>query len=108
MEKVQRLEVQDPNAPIWSNGLWYSLVQSENFGSMQKGDTVSCKPVWSKEANADAEKWIRSNGYFLNISGKTMRPLEKDFVLCQYNITKSDLSDKYTKDCNKTMPKYAV
>lgn len=72
------------------------------------GDTISCKACWSKEANADAEKWINSNGYILNIAGKTMRPLEKDFLLCQYNLTHTSQADRLTKDVNKVAPKYAV
>lgn len=61
----------------------------------------------TKEANEDAERWIRSNGYILNMSGKTMRTLEKDFLLCQYNLT-LDPEHRTTSDCNKVAPKYAV
>ena len=37
-----------------------------------------------------------------------MRPLEKDFLLCQYNLTHTSQADKLTKDPNKVAPKYAV
>lgn len=73
---------------------------------IRDGDTISCKGVWTKEANAEAEKWIHSNGYIINIAGNTMRPLEKDFLLCQYNLTKA--GDNLTKDCNVASPMYAV
>ena len=36
-----------------------------------------------------------------------MRSLEKDFLLCQYNLTKID-ETRITKDCNTVAPKYAV
>ena len=71
------------------------------------GDQVSARLVWSKEANAEADRWIDSNGYILNMAGKTMRPLEKDFLLCQYNLTKANM-ERITKDCNATPVKYAV
>ena len=37
------------------------------------GDTISMKPIFTVEANQDAENRINSKGYVLNISGQLMR-----------------------------------
>lgn len=69
------------------------------------GDTVSCKPIFSVEANADAEKRIQSKGYVLNIAGDLMRGISKDFILTAYALTKTkeDLSD-----ANQKQPIYVI
>lgn len=66
---------------------------------------MSIKPRWSKEANDDAERLINSNAYTLDVGGKTMRYMTKDFVITQYMMTKNNAG---LKDINKVRPKYVV
>lgn len=78
------------------------------YGADFDGDTVSVRPCWTREANEDAERQIRSNSYILNIKGESMRNLEKDFLLTQYNLTRIKDVTVLTVDCNITKPKYVV
>lgn len=75
---------------------------------MFDGDTVSLKACYTKEANEDAERLIRSKSYILNQEGKSMRPIEKDFLLTQYMLTRVNNPALLTADCNKVKPKYAI
>lgn len=70
------------------------------------GDTTSIRPRWTKEANADAERVINSPGYTLDIGGKCMRQISKDFILNSYLITKTTSS--VIKDINRQTPKYVI
>ena len=78
------------------------------WGSNNDGDTVSVKACWSKESNEDAERYINSNAYVLNMQGKCMRDMSKDFLLTQYLLT--NIADKrlITEDCNVAKPKYTI
>lgn len=51
------------------------------------GDQVSIKPCLTIESNQDAEKRLTSNAYLLNVEGKLMRGMSKDFILTAYNLT---------------------
>lgn len=76
---------------------------------MSDGDTVSLKPRWTKESNADAERLINSPGYTLDIGGKNMRQLEKDFILNAYLMTNYDVKwEKSIIDINVKTPKYVI
>lgn len=73
------------------------------------GDTVSIKPVFTKEANAECEKRIQSVAYVLNVEGKLIRNATKDFTLCAYNLTRvEDGKDTFLTDVSKDKPKYAI
>lgn len=73
------------------------------------GDTVSIKPVFTKEANAECEKRIQSVAYVLNVEGKLIRNATKDFTLCAYNLTRvEDGKDTFLTDVNKDKPKYII
>lgn len=72
------------------------------------GDTVSVKACWTKEANEDAERYINSNAYVLNVQGKCMREMSKDFLLTQYLLTNTEKKNLLTADCNVVQPKYAI
>ena len=78
--------------------------------NMQKhdGDTVSIKAVYTKEANADAERQIMSNSYILDMAGVNTREQDKDFILAQYLLTQVGSEDKLTADCNRVAPRYKV
>ena len=68
---------------------------------------MSMKPLFTKEANEEAFKWIESKGYLLDVSGNLLRDMSKDFILTAYCLTKSD-SSKLTANCNVTEPAYAI
>lgn len=72
------------------------------------GDQVSVKACWTKESNEDAERYINSNAYVLNVQGKTMRDMTKDFLLTQYLMTNVSNPKILTEDCNRVTPKYAI
>lgn len=69
------------------------------------GDTISCKPIFTVEANQEAEDRINSKGYVLNIAGDLMRGISKDFILTAYCLTKTE---ENLSDANKEKPVYAV
>ena len=71
------------------------------------GDTVSCKPVMSKEANEECEKRITSVGYFVGVDGKFLRVQEKDFLLGAYTLTNTGKKIK-SEDINVKKPKYVI
>ena len=73
---------------------------------MFDGDTISLRPRWTKESNADAERLINSTGYTLDIAGKSMRDVDKDFILNAYLITKTNSPN--INDINRVKPKYVV
>lgn len=67
---------------------------------------MSMKPLFTKEANEEAFKWIESKGYLLDVSGNLLRDMSKDFILTAYCLTKSD--GNLTVNCNVTEPAYAI
>ena len=69
------------------------------------GDQVSVKPVFTIEGNLDCEKYINSKAYYLDMSGKLMRSITKDFIITAYSLTKTKDS---LIDINKVKPKYVV
>lgn len=88
--------------------LQFSNVMIGPMGADFDGDTVTLRPVFTKEANEDCERFINSNAYILNISGKSMRTISKDFVLTAYMMSTSyDPNKIELKDPNKGL-KYAV
>lgn len=78
------------------------------MGADFDGDQVSVKACWTKESNEDAERYINSNAYVLNVQGKSMRDMSKDFLLTQYLMTNVSDTKLLTTDCNSVEPKYAV
>lgn len=73
------------------------------------GDTVSIRGVFTKEANAECEQRIKSIAYLLDVEGKFMRSIGKDFNLCLYNLTRTyDNKVDFLQDINKEKPKYAI
>lgn len=71
------------------------------------GDTMSTKPVMTKEANEECKLRINSIGYYVTIEGKTLRPQEKDFALTVYNVTRVS-KDVKLSDINTKSYKYAA
>lgn len=71
------------------------------------GDQTSVRACWTKEANEDAERYINSNAYVINVQGKCMREISKDFVLTQYMLTNPG-NASIDADCNVKTPKYKI
>ncbi|MCM1532572.1 MAG: hypothetical protein NC114_09920 [Ruminococcus flavefaciens] len=78
------------------------------MGADFDGDQVSVKACWTKESNEDAERYINSNAYVLNVQGKSMRDMSKDFLLTQYLMTNVSDTKLLTTDCNNVAPKYVI
>ena len=70
---------------------------------------VSIRPIFSIEANKDAENQINSNAYILNIRGESMRDDGKDLHVTAYNLTHFQGAEGYKlTDINKDKPKYQI
>ena len=74
------------------------------------GDVATDRPVFTIEANEDAEKQINSLAYFLNVQGGNMRDDGKDFQLTAYMLTHiwNPPSGFKLEDINKNKMKYHV
>ena len=91
----------------WKSHARFGLGENPEITSKDylSAHTISCKPVFTVEANQDAENRINSKGYVLNISGKLMRNISKDFIITAYELKKTDQN---LSDANKEKPLYAV
>lgn len=79
------------------------------MGADYDGDTVTLRPVYSKEANAECEARINSIGYLLNVEGKLMREPTKDFIITMTNLTHLTKNQRAAiKPCNAQKPKYQL
>lgn len=76
--------------------------------SINDGDTVSLRPVFTKEANKECEQRIKSVAYILSVEGKMMRQATKDFTLCAYNLTYMGKDSHLLKDINSKPIKYII
>lgn len=78
-------------------------------GGDYDGDQVTIKPVFTREANRDAERMLNSNAYVLSIDGQLMRPVTKDFVQTAYTLTNVQNPGNFVlKDINKVKPNYVI
>ncbi len=86
---------------------WYSLGRGNSSGRVtstiwycRDGDQVSAKIAFSTEANAEIEKFKRSNIYYINLSGTNGRVCSNEAIQAMYSMTKildADIS-KITKE----------
>ena len=51
------------------------------------GDTITCKPVYSEEANAELEKTMNSNFNLINMGGTPIRTPGNEAYQSMYNMT---------------------
>lgn len=51
------------------------------------GDMVTCKMVFTQEANEEAEKLLNSTKHYVSIAGDAMRDIGKESILCAYCMT---------------------
>lgn len=92
---------------VFIDTLQMSNVMLPAIGGDFDGDMVTVRPVFSVEANRDAEKQINSNGYFLNVQGSNMRDDGKDFHITAYMLTHiQDPKEFKLVDINKEKHKY--
>lgn len=94
----------DPNN-AFVDTLQFSNSYLEIIGGDYDGDQTSIKPCFTIESNRDAEKRLSSNAYLLNVEGKLMRGISKDFILTAYNLTNG--SEKLT-DINTKAPMFKI
>jgi len=51
------------------------------------GDTVTCKPVYSLEANNELKKFLHSKGCLHSLDGNSAKSISKEGILCLYTLT---------------------
>lgn len=51
------------------------------------GDTVTCKPVYSDEANAEMKEFLHSKGCLHSLDGSSAKSVSKEGILCLYSLT---------------------
>lgn len=51
------------------------------------GDTVTCKPVYSVEANDELKKFLHSKGCLHSLDGNSAKSISKEGILCLYTLT---------------------
>ena len=61
---------------------------TSSLGADYDGDTVSIRAVFTQEANAEADRLIRSKTMVLNQSGQNTRKIGNDGALAIYCLTK--------------------
>lgn len=90
--------------------LQFTNTMLKAIGGDFDGDVVTVKPAVSVEANADAERQIQSNAFVLDYQGKIMRPIERDFIITAYMLTKiqkGKIQFNYS-DINNKKPMYVI
>lgn len=58
------------------------------IGGDHDGDQVTCKGIFTQEANENADKIMRSKAYILNIYGQTVRNLGNEGIQTLYTLTR--------------------
>lgn len=51
------------------------------------GDTVTCKPVYSIEANNELKQFLHSKGCYHALDGAPAKKLNKEGIICLYSLT---------------------
>ncbi len=72
----------------WLDTCQFSASYLAGLGGDYDGDTVSIRPIYTKEALDEAEKLMKSPKMLLNTSGGTIRTLKNEGVLGLYCLTK--------------------
>lgn len=57
--------------------------------SLYDGDQVSVKPLYSAEANAEADQIIKAKSNFLAVTGKNTRSSSNEVIQTLYQMTKN-------------------
>lgn len=56
-------------------------------GGDYDGDTVTCKPIYSVEANAEMQAFLDSKGNFNQLNGVNCKTVSKEGIVCLYTLT---------------------
>ena len=56
-------------------------------GGDYDGDTVTCKPIYSIEANAEMQAFLDSKGNFNQLDGINTKTVSKEGIVCLYTLT---------------------
>lgn len=56
-------------------------------GGDYDGDTVTCKPVYSIEANEELKKFMHSKGCYHALDGSAAKGVSKEGIICLYSLT---------------------
>lgn len=56
-------------------------------GGDYDGDTVTCKPIYSVEANAEMQAFLDSKGNFNQLDGINTKTVSKEGIVCLYTLT---------------------
>lgn len=56
-------------------------------GGDYDGDTVTCKPVYSIEANKELMKFMHSKGCYHALDGSAAKGVSKEGIICLYSLT---------------------
>ena len=70
----------------------------KGMGGDYDGDQITCKGVYTEEANEECEKFMNSIGNFINFGGKPSKVPGDDTVQALYALTKVLSTTKLTKD----------
>ena len=81
-----------PDYPTNENFFVDSTLMNNSYlqalGGDYDGDTISIRGVFSKEANTESEKLIKSKTMFLDSQGKSTRVIKNEAFQAIYSITK--------------------
>jgi hypothetical protein len=70
-------------------------------GGDYDGDTVTCKPIFSIEANAEVRKQLNNIGNYNGLNGINAKKVNKEGILCLYSLTNCPDKDTWNKKFNK-------
>lgn len=90
------VEVGKDSSNAFANTLSPSNVYLAGMGGDYDGDSVPCRGIFTDEANADAERFMRDKKNFLDLVGKNIRTTERDFIQLIYSLSKG--TDKVPLD----------
>lgn len=110
--QMVRVRTTSKTAPMVVNGKyyrWYPVISADMIGKNTSslfndtitgsnptigcaggdfdGDTVTCKPVYSIEANEEMKKFLHSKGCLHSLDGGSAKSVSKEGILCLYSLT---------------------
>jgi len=70
-------------------------------GGDYDGDIVTCKPIFSVEANAEVRKQLNNIGNYNGLNGINAKKVNKEGILCLYSLTNCPDKETWNKKFNK-------
>lgn len=74
---------------MFQDSLTMSNLYLEGLGGDYDGDQVSVKPLYSAEANAEADSIIKAKSNFLAVTGRNTRSSSNEVIQTLYQMTKN-------------------